>query len=186
MYENPVKSPVISRCGVSEELTRTFCGEPFSWQCSKPGESCIAVSILSLVLAWRLHASNWYNRNLTGWLTNWLLSILVYTTGHLQLLWFRIHRAGYQCVCVNNFLSSELWSTTNTFLKKDRICHTKKEIGSSSKIMHYFFSHRHHRLISESMCSFTSWHPSRYYWMHYNEISQQCLVQGWLRDVDVV
>jgi hypothetical protein len=46
VYENPTQSSVISRCGVSEEMARTFCGEPCSWQCSKPGETCIAVSIL--------------------------------------------------------------------------------------------------------------------------------------------
>ena len=28
MYEDPVQSPVVTRCGVSEELARTFCGEP--------------------------------------------------------------------------------------------------------------------------------------------------------------
>ena len=47
LYEDPVQSPVVSRCGVSEEMARTFCGEPCSWQCSKPGEQCIAVSIMS-------------------------------------------------------------------------------------------------------------------------------------------
>lgn len=44
VYENPVQSSVNSRCGVSEVMARTFCGEPCSWQCSKPGESCFAVS----------------------------------------------------------------------------------------------------------------------------------------------
>jgi len=43
LYEDPVQSPVVSRCGVSEEMARTFCGEPCSWQCSKPGEQCIAI-----------------------------------------------------------------------------------------------------------------------------------------------
>ena len=45
VYADPVQSPVVSRCGVSEEMARTFCGELCSWECSKPGESCIAVSI---------------------------------------------------------------------------------------------------------------------------------------------
>jgi hypothetical protein len=44
VYDAPVQSSVNSRCGVSEEMARTFCGEPCSWQCSKPGESCISVS----------------------------------------------------------------------------------------------------------------------------------------------
>ena len=43
IYEEPKQSPVVTRCGVSEEVARTFCGEPCSWQCSKPGDSCIAV-----------------------------------------------------------------------------------------------------------------------------------------------
>jgi len=45
VYVNPVQSSVTSRCGVSEVTARSFCGEPCSWQCSKPGETCIAVSM---------------------------------------------------------------------------------------------------------------------------------------------
>ncbi|KAL3798617.1 hypothetical protein ACHAWO_014026 [Cyclotella atomus] len=42
-YTNPFESKVVSRCGTSELNARTFCGEPCTWQCSKPGESCFAV-----------------------------------------------------------------------------------------------------------------------------------------------
>jgi hypothetical protein len=44
VYVNPVQSSVITRCGVSEEKARIFCGEPCTWQCSRPGDLCIAVS----------------------------------------------------------------------------------------------------------------------------------------------
>ena len=47
IYDAPVQSSVTSRCGVSEEMARTFCGEPCTWQCSKPGETCISVSPMS-------------------------------------------------------------------------------------------------------------------------------------------
>lgn len=45
VYEDPVQSPAVTRCGVSESTARTFCGESCSsWEeCSNPGESCIGV-----------------------------------------------------------------------------------------------------------------------------------------------
>ena len=45
LYEDPVQLPVVRRCVVLEETTRTL--EPCSWQYSKPGEQCIAVSVMS-------------------------------------------------------------------------------------------------------------------------------------------
>ncbi|KAL7466210.1 hypothetical protein ACHAXS_006500 [Conticribra weissflogii] len=45
LYEEPLKSPVVSRCGVNEAMARTFCGAPCSSQleCTNLGESCIPV-----------------------------------------------------------------------------------------------------------------------------------------------
>jgi hypothetical protein len=55
VYDTPIQSAVISRCGVSEDMARTFCGEPCSWQCSKPGETCIAVSMIMLCYLFSFH-----------------------------------------------------------------------------------------------------------------------------------
>jgi chitinase len=42
-YINPKQSNVWTRCGKDEISARTFCGEPCTWQCSTPGESCQSV-----------------------------------------------------------------------------------------------------------------------------------------------
>ena len=39
-YINPVQSTVWARCGLTEVDARTFCGEPCTWQCSNPDETC--------------------------------------------------------------------------------------------------------------------------------------------------
>ncbi len=56
IYEQPQQSLVVSRCGISEEMARTFCGEECSWQCSNPGESCIAVSLMLQVCSYCLYS----------------------------------------------------------------------------------------------------------------------------------
>ena len=37
------QSTVWTRCGTSEINAREFCGEPCTWQCTKPGESCVGI-----------------------------------------------------------------------------------------------------------------------------------------------
>merc|ERR1712085_114164 len=46
-YINPVQSSQWTRCGPTglqaEVYARTFCGEPCTWQCTNPGETCVGI-----------------------------------------------------------------------------------------------------------------------------------------------